>query len=388
MDPRAQLLGRLAAGEATVAGVLSGTSGDGIDVALVRPRAGGGVDALAFETRPFPDPLRPRVRAALDGEVLDARALALLDRDLGRAFGAAAADAARDHGSDLDLVGSHGQTVWHHDAVEASGPATLQLGDGDEVATAAGAPCVADFRRKDVAAGGEGAPLVALVDGELFPDEARPLAVLNLGGMANLTALGPAGEPLAFDTGPAGSLLDGLARRLLDRPLDPGGETAAAGRVDRDWVAAQLDHPFFRRPAPKSTGRDTFGEAYVDRILERGAGRSPADLLASAAELVAATVDLGLALLGPDLAPGPGSRLLLAGGGVHHGVLVRALTERAGARGWTAVSSAEAGVDPDAREALAFALLAVRAVRGQPSTHPRATGAASGAVLGKFSSFP
>jgi anhydro-N-acetylmuramic acid kinase len=373
---------RLCAGEAVVAGVLSGTSADGIDAALVRPAPGARPELLAFRTAPFPAPLGARVRAALDGAPLDARGVALLDRDLGRAFGAAARALADERGLALDLVGSHGQTVWHHDGVEPSGPATLQLGDGDEVAASAGATTVSDFRRADVAAGGCGAPLTALVDGELFSGEPRPLLVLNLGGIANLTLLEAGGALTAFDAGPANALLDGLARRLLDRPFDAEGAAAARGRPDARLLAALLAHPFFAAPPPKSTGRDTFGEAFVDGVVARAGGLAPADLLATAVELVAAGVGQALGRL--PAARGA-RRLLVAGGGVHHRPLLAALAARTGL---AAVPSSAAGVDPDAREALAFALLAARAALGRPSTDPGATGARPGRILGKLSFFP
>jgi anhydro-N-acetylmuramic acid kinase len=377
-----ELRRRLEAGEATVAGVLSGTSADGIDVVLARPRRGAPPESLAFRTWPFPAPLGARVRAILDGDALDARGLALLDRDLGRAFGAAARALADEVGLALDLVGSHGQTVWHHDGREPSGAATLQLGDGAEVAAAAGAPAVTDFRKADIARGGEGAPITALVEAELFPEAPRPLVVLNLGGIANATVLARAGELTAFDVGPANALLDGLARRLLGRPFDEGGRAAAAGRPARALVEALLEHPFFALPPPKSTGRDTFGAGYVEVVLARAAGLAKSDVLASAVELIATSVAKALERL-----PGArgAERVLACGGGVHHRALLAALAERTGLA--VLPTSAE-GIDPDAREALAFALLAARAVLGRPSTHPGATGARPGGILGKLSLAP
>ncbi len=380
-----ELRARLRAGEACVAGVLSGTSADGIDVALTRPRPGARPELLAFATTPFPPELAGRVRAALDGAPCGLRAAALLHRDLGRAFGRAvralcAASAAR-----VELVGSHGQTVYHHDGDEPSGPATLQLGDGDFVAAEAGAPCVSDFRQADVAAGGGGAPLSALVDAELYPDLARPAAVLNLGGIANVTLLPGRAAALAFDVGPANALLDGLARRLLGRPFDEDGASAARGRPDTAFVAELLRHPFFERPPPKSTGRDTFGEPWIEALAERArargllaSGRAPDDLLASAVELVATSVADALERFAD---PRP-TTLVVAGGGARNAALVRALARRfPGAL----VPSEAAGVPADAREALVFALLAARFVLGQPSTDPAATGARRGVVLGKLS---
>lgn len=375
---------------AIVAGVLSGTSGDGIDVALTRMRARAapeGVELappelLHFATRPFEPALAARVRAVLDGAPADLRACALLTRDLGRAFGAAAAASARENALALDLVGSHGQTVWHHDGVEPSGAATLQLGDGDFVAEACGAAVVSDFRPRDIAAGGEGAPLSALADDLVFAAAPRPCAILNLGGLANLSILraSPAGT-LAFDTGPAGSLLDGLARALFGQPFDAGGALAARGAPDERGLAWLADHPFFALAPPKSTGRDTFGEAWVRAFVARfppADERARCALLATAVEHVAWGVAAGLDRWVPERV----SQLVVAGGGVHHAPLMRALARRTGVE---CAPSDRWGVPAKAREGLVFAVLAARTVLGLAVTQPSATGARAGRLLGKFS---
>jgi len=368
---------------AVVAGVLSGTSADGIDVVIARIRRGGeGLlppETLAFAVEPFPDDLRRRVRSALDGErAIGLRECALLSRDLGRAFGRAARAVAERQGLPLDLVASHGQTVWHHDGAEPSGAATLQLGDGDFVAEEAGCAVASDFRQRDVAAGGEGAPLSALADGLVFAAAPRPAAILNLGGMANLTYLGEREEDLiAFDTGPAGSLLDGLARRLLGEPCDRDGARAARGAPRKDLVLSWLADPFFARRPPKSTGRDTFGERWVAEIVQRARGVRAEDLLASAVELVAVSVADALERFVP-----PVDRLLVAGGGVRNAALLAALARRVPC---AIAGTEEVGVDPKSREALVFAVLGARCALGIPSTHPGATGARRGAVLGKLS---
>jgi len=308
--------------------------------------------------------------------------VAMLHRDLGLAFGRAVAALAEESGHQPLLVGSHGQTVWHHDGQGAEGRASLQLGQGNFVAQAAAALCVADFRQADLALGGEGAPVSALADDWIFASVPRPVAVLNLGGMANLTLLGPraSGELLAWDTGPAGSLLDGLARRLLGEAMDRGGQVASTGRLHRPWVDELLSHTFYNEAPPKSTGRDSFGEAWLDRMLQTPSGSAAqalgvADALASAVAAVAKSVLDGLERHGPK---GP-KIMLLAGGGAKNLALVRALSARPG----TSVQDSRAwGVDPDAREALVFAILGLRSVFGLSSTHPGATGAARGGILG------
>ncbi len=403
----ADLAADLAIGRSVVAGVLSGTSADGIDVGLVRPTFAGerlaSVQCVHFETVPFEPVLAARVHAAIEGRTpaaegaspLGSRALALLDRDLGRAFGAAARAVADRAGLRLGLVASHGQTVWHHDGAEASGPATLQLGDGDEVAEAAGAAVASDFRRRDIAAGGGGAPLSALADPVVFRHVPRPLCLLNFGGIANLTLVRAAGpdpgaeDIAAFDVGPANALLDGLARRLAGVAYDADGARAARGRCDRGLAERLLAHPYYALPTPKSTGRDTFGPAWLDGVAAeaRARGLATEDTLATAAAVVAESVARDVRAWTPWLGDGAAPRpLAVAGGGVHHRPLMAALAAALAPR--PVVPSDAVGVTPDGREALVFAVLGLRCLLGEPSTAPGATGARPGRVLGKLSHPP
>lgn len=369
-----------------IAGVLSGTSADGIDVGLVRfCRGGDGVwarpELLAFSTLDFEPDLGGRLRGALTGDTLGLRETALLHRDLGLAFGKAAAEVARSRDRPVDLIASHGQTLWHHDGIEPSGPASLQLGDPARIAAVTGCPVVADFRAGDLAAGGEGAPLSAYGDELVFGRGSKPLCILNLGGIANLTWFGDGGEVLAFDTGPAGALLDGLARRLLDRPLDLGGECAARSAPNEDLVTLFLDHPFIGSPPPCSTGRDSFGAEWLQELV----GSLPKDcepsvVLASAAVAVARHVTRGLGHL-----PTKPKSILVAGGGVHHRPLMEALAKQCK----VPVGTTDAlGVPPDAREAMVFAALGARFVAQEPVTRPGVTGAREGSVLGSWTPAP
>jgi len=363
-----------------VAGVLSGTSADGIDVGLLRVRVSERGEpllerVLASEVVPFEETLARRVRTLLDGGPLALAQLAQLNADLGRAFGGAARQVAAQRGLELALVASHGQTVFHHDGVGAC--CTLQLGDGDHVAAASGCPVVSDFRQADVARGGEGAPLMPLVDPALFPDVERPCALLNLGGIANLTWVAH-GDVRGFDVGPAGALLDGLARRLLDQPYDRDGACAASGSARPDLVEALLAHPFLERTPPKSTGRDTFGPAFVEQFVEAAADAGPAALLASAVQAIARSVGGAL----ERFCPRPPTRLVVAGGGVHNRAL---FAELAAACPCPVESSALHGIDPDGREAFGFGLLGARFALGWASDLPPVTGARSSAVLGKLS---
>ncbi len=368
----------------TVAGVLSGTSADGIDVGFARLRREDGVwvapELLTFVTRPFPDDVAKTVRGILEGRAsCGQRELALLDRDLGRAFGRAVRDVAKMKKHDVDLIGSHGQTIFHHDDREASGPVTLQVGGGDFIAAEAGCPVVADFRQADIAAGGGGAPLSPYADDVVFAGVPEPLCVLNLGGIANLTWI-HGKQRLAFDVGPAGALLDGIARYSLGRPFDRDGARASEGAVDARWVAHLLDHPFFEAHPPKSTGRDTFGDAWIRERMQRAPGK-PEDQLYGAVLSIARAVRRAREAWTPD----PSVPCYLAGGGVHNRALVRALMQDL--EGPVAISS-QVGVDPDAREALVFAVLAARFVTGEAVTHPEVTGARKGTILGRLSPGP
>lgn len=382
-----------------VAGVLSGTSADGIDVAVCRVgvEADGqrqricSVEATAMATVPMGAGLARRVRAILDGGPIELPALAALDRDLGLAFGAAAREVAGP-GAPLVLVASHGQTVFHHDGDPALGKVTLQLGDGDFVAEAAGCSVASDFRTRDCAAGGEGAPLVVLVDEVLFAGAPRPLSILNLGGIANWTLLRPDGPPTGSDAGPAGALLDGLARLVLDRPMDRDGSAAARGEVLPAPLEWALGHPFLGREWPKSTGLDTFGPAFVAGFMAAAPGARPEDLLATATRFVARSAAADLLGGGRCGSATAGLEVAVAGGGARNPVLMGALEQELsaglaarGARLSGFGPSDRHGVPPDFREAMAFAVFGARLAVGEASTRPEVTGASAGRVLGKWS---
>jgi anhydro-N-acetylmuramic acid kinase len=376
---------RLETEGALVAGVLSGTSADGIDVALARLVVQGRELALPellhFETLALEPRLHARLRAVLDGAPCGLAESALLHRDLGWAFGRAAKDCAERAGLVLDLVGSHGQTVWHHDGDPSTGRASTQWGDGDHVAQAAGVGVACDFRQADLAAGGEGAPLSGLADGVLFQKLPRPAAILNLGGIANLTLLCRDERVLAWDTGPANSMLDGLARSLLGQAFDADGACAAQGRVHPRVLERWLEHPYFSAPRPKSTGRDTFGAAWVQACVQQAQAlgcHSAPDLCATAVEFLSVSIAREWASLAAADRP---AELLVAGGGVHHRLWMQRLELHCGVR---VLPASQRGVHPDAREGLVFAILAARCVLGWPSTRPESTGARAGRVLGKL----
>ena len=368
-------------GDRWALGLMSGTSLDGIDAALIRGDGRARVDPGPRLTVAYDAAFRARLRAALGARDEGEPAIASVERALTLRH----ADAVRRLLAEADLkpgavavLGFHGHTILH----EPEAGRTRQIGDGALLAAETGIDVVCDFRTRDVAGGGQGAPLAPLYHAALAAELAKPLAVLNLGGVANLTWIGPgiglgigpgAGESegaiRAFDTGPGNALLDDWADRHSGRPLDRDGALARAGRVDEAALAALLDNPYFDRPPPKSLDRDAFDPAPVERL-------SPADGAATLTAFSAAAVARAL-----DHLPAPPRRWLVTGGGRHNPALMAALAERLEAP----VAPVEAvGWDGDALEAQAFAYLALRSLLGLPLTLPSTTGAPrplSGGVL-------
>jgi anhydro-N-acetylmuramic acid kinase len=358
-------------------GLISGTSADGIDVALASfdpsPRL------HASLTAAYPPPLRQRILDLAQGDgriALDD--LGTLDVEIGRAFAAAAQRLLAQAGvsaRDVHALGSHGQTVRHRPALGT--PYTLQLGDPNAIAESTGILTVADFRRRDLAAGGQGAPFAPAFHAAILSRGDAPRIVLNLGGIANITLLpaDPGAPIVGFDTGPANCLLDAWAERHLGRSFDSGGAFAASGRVDPDLLARLLDDPYFLLPPPKSTGREVFNATWLEQRLD-GANVAPADVQATLLELTARTVAdaIGKHAAGSD-------DVIACGGGVHNPALMVALAAAlAPAR---VESSSTHGVDPDFVEAMLFAWLARERLLERPVTDvARVTGARGARVLG------
>ena len=365
----------------TVIGLMSGTSLDGADAALVDFwEADGhlGHRLRAFATLPMPASLRSAIEAAMEPGPVDR--IADLSMRVGEFLAQAATAVMQQAGiepAQVDLVGSHGQTLWH-----LPGRASLQIGEPAVIAERTGITTIADFRPADIAAGGQGAPLVPYADRELYALPGRAAVLLNLGGIANLTWLDgrvPGGDPsptLAFDTGPGNMVIDAVCRALFDQPFDRSGRIAAKGSAHAGLLAGLLEHPFFRSQPPRSTGREEFGSAYVDRLLAWGSelGLTPADLLATATVLTARTVAHAIATFLPDRP----DVLRVSGGGAHNDYLLEQLSQ--------GLPGVEIDVlpDADAKEAVAFALFAYRAAFGQINHVPEATGAGRPLVLGKI----
>ena len=356
-----------------VAGVLSGTSLDGIDVAIVDI----GPDArrlVAFETVEFDANLRARILAAFPPARADALAFAALHADVGAALGAAVCRVAGDR--DVALIGSHGVTLAHDGAARHS----WQIGDAFSIREATGVTVAFDFRAADCAAGGQGAPLVPYLDAVLFADPHVDRVALNLGGIANLSILragSPAAETIAFDSGPANLPLDTYvaARGLGNGRYDRDGELALAGSVDAALLACWLHDPYFALDPPKSTGRERFGRPFIDAYRAQLASLSPPDALATLTALSVTTIVAAVERFAPAKA-----ELIVSGGGVHNAALMAGL--RAGVAGRQVDVADRWGVRADAKEAVLFATLAYELIRGRPANVPNVTGARGPRLLG------
>lgn len=368
-------------------GLISGTSADGIDAALVRfgdanpaSPAASRCELLLGHTYPWSPAVRERLVAlGQGGDAHSIEELGTLDVQIGEAFAEATARLLEHAGVGADQVralGSHGQTVRHRPAGardDGLHPFTMQLGDGNVIAERSGIATVADFRRRDVAAGGHGAPLVPAFHAALLHSADEDRAVLNLGGIGNFTLLPAVGEVRGFDTGPANALMDAWCERHTSAAFDADGAFAGRGEVDVALLARLLDEPWFALAPPKSTGREQFHLAWVEARL--GGGERPQDVQATLLELSATTIVDALRAQQPAT-----RRLLACGGGVRN---TRLLGRIAALLPGVVVESTEAhGLDPDFVEAMAFAWLARQTLAGLPGNVPSVTGARGPRVLG------
>lgn len=354
-------------------GLISGTSADGIDAALLRIDER--PEVIAAATTPYPPGLRETIlRVSQVDAAMDLDAFGHLDTAIGQAFADAAGRMVEAAGltlRDIAAIGSHGQTLRHRPLGEH--PFTLQVGDPSVIAERTGITVVADFRRRDVAAGGQGAPLMPAFHAAMFSHPTESRAVLNLGGIGNLTLLPIAGPVRGFDTGPANALMDAWCLRFTGEPFDRAGRFAASGRIDDGLLNRCLADPWFTLPPPKSSGRDQF---HLDWLQARLQGNEPPeDVQATLCELSAATIAHALVATLPAA-----QRLLVCGGGVHNTVLLQRLARRL--PGVALQSTAEHGIDPDAVEAAGFAWLAHQTLKGLPGNLPSVTGARGLRVLG------
>lgn len=382
---------------ALVIGLMSGTSADGVDAAACRLRRPADGDPLEWAVlgtsfRAYPAGLAARLRRP---DRLGASEIAALDFEIGERFADAAGAAARAAGLSLAefcMIGSHGQTLWHDPRGELGGQAaTLQIGESAVIAERTGLPVWSDFRSADVAAGGEGAPLVPYLDRLLFARQDRWTVCLNLGGIANVTLLPPGARPgdvMAFDTGPANMLLDALAERLLGAAHDQEGRRALAGTPDPARVREALADPYFALPAPKSTGRERFGAAWLERHfgpLDGLTAEEVGERMASAVRVTVESVAQAIEGLSGTPPVPPDAEVIVAGGGRRNRGLMEGLDRRLAPRAVIPVD--ERGLDGDFKEAVAFAVLAYESALGRPVNLPSVTGARHPARCGKLA-FP
>lgn len=364
-------------------GVMSGTSVDAIDVVLADWRDPKQPELLASVSQAWPAALRAEILALAAGDNDSIDKLGQLDRRIGMATADAclACLAQTDlPASAVQAIGFHGQTIRHRPDMT---PAfTLQIGDANTLAELTGISVVSDFRRRDMAAGGQGAPLVPAFHEQIFAHADIHTVVLNLGGIANITVLpaqSAAGSTLGFDTGPANMLMDAWCQQHTGKSYDANGDWAAAGQVDATLLQRLLAHPYFSRSAPKSTGRETFGAAWLNaQLASEQRAISAINVQATLAELTAISVCDAI----KQTCQGLSGELLVCGGGANNRYLMARL--QAHLAHWQVASTASKGIDPQWIEALAFAWLARQMVSGLPGNVPAVTGASGPRILGSY----
>jgi anhydro-N-acetylmuramic acid kinase len=394
-----------------IAGVMSGTSADGINVALVRFASARGGRArgpsphkdftlLAHAEYPFPAPVRRAILGAMNAELARVADLARLNFLLGELYAEAVAKTARKYHVKLDLVGCHGQTLYHQGVAERflgrKLAVTWQTGEGAVIAARLGVPVVSDFRPADIAAGGKGAPLVPFLDYLVYRNprvgrtEQNRIAQ-NIGGIANLTAI-PAGASLgrvlAFDTGPGNMVIDAVMEELFEKRFDRDGKVAASGRVLDGVIAQLMRGHFFRQKPPRTAGREEFGREYVSHFLQLCHGASKHDVVATATALTARSIaDAVQRFVLPRFGAQRkrGREMIVSGGGAKNPTLLAMLRRELEPMKISLHFSDEFGLPAEAKEAVAFALLAHETWHRRPSNVPSATGATRGAILGKIS---
>jgi anhydro-N-acetylmuramic acid kinase len=378
----------------TVAGVMSGTSADGIDVAVVRITAGRlrpKLMLLAHEGFAYPAALRRKVLEAMNAETTSTAELARLNWRLGMAYAEALTATAERHKTRFELIGCHGQTLYHQARATAyagrSFACTWQAGEAALIAGALGVPVVSNFRPADMVAGGQGAPLVSLLDYVLFADAKRGRVLQNIGGIANLTAI-PAGAEtervVAFDTGPGNMVMDALTQDLFGKAFDRNGALAAAGTVIAPVLSAAMRNAYFALKPPRTTGREEFGREYAVKFLaacRRHSGKGE-DALATATALTAESITESYRRFVKAKMKG-GVDYIVSGGGARNRTLMAMLAKGLEPLGCELAASEEFGLPAEAKEAAAFALMAWQTWHRRAGNVPAATGAGRPAILGQ-----
>jgi anhydro-N-acetylmuramic acid kinase len=378
-----------------VAGVMSGTSADGVDVAIVRITPGKlrpKLRLLAHEGFPYPAGLRRAVLAAMNADSTSTAELARLNWRLGLAYAEAVTATAKKHRVKLELVGCHGQTLYHQAREEMYAgqkfACTWQVGEATSIAAAIAIPVVSNFRPADMFAGGQGAPLVSLLDYVVFSDAKRGRVLQNIGGIANLTAIPAGGNPdklIAFDTGPGNMVIDALSQKLYDKPFDRDGKIASQGTVLAQVLEQRLKDPYFHRKPPRTAGREQYGRDYAARFLSecRRHTKNPEDALATATALTAESIAKSYARFARPKMKGAPVDYIVSGGGARNATLMAMLSRWLEPMGCVIATSEQFGLPAEAKEGAAFALLAWRTWHHLPGNVPAATGAKHPVILGQ-----
>jgi anhydro-N-acetylmuramic acid kinase len=380
----------------TVAGVMSGTSADGIDVSIVRiapaksrPR----LTLLAHEGFAYPRGLRNAVLAAMNARTTSAAELGQLNWRLGLAYADAVKTAITKHRIQIDLIGCHGQTLYHQASPQKyhgkQFACTWQAGEAAIIAANLHLPVVSNFRPADMAAGGQGAPLVSLLDYVLFADANRGRVLQNIGGIANLTAIPASAGPdglLAFDTGPGNMIVDALAQELFGKRFDRSGAIAARGQVLAPVLAQSMRDRYFRLKPPRTTGREQFGHDYAAQFLTacKRISKKPEDALTTATAFTAESITQSYAQFVREKMRGHPIDYIVSGGGARNKTLMNMLSKRLAPLGCTITTTGQFGMPAEAKEAAAFALMAWHTWHRLPGNVPAATGASRAAILGQI----
>lgn len=354
-------------------GLMSGTSVDGIDVCLVKifpDFTFSFIDGLVY---PYPEHIKSTLFKIFQNQT-GAEEICRLNFEIGECFAAAANQIIEKTGIKPDIIGSHGQTVWHE-----PGKNTLQIGDGSVISQKTGVTTICDFRPADIAAGGQGAPLVCFADEILFKKDDKTRAIQNIGGMSNVTVVGPNIDSFAFDTGPGNVIIDYCAKKFFNQDYDRDGLLASQGKMDEVWLNELLKNEYYKKSPPKTTGRELFSTEYIEKELEK-APKSPHNIIKTATALTAHTIynayrDFVFPITGID-------EIVVGGGGGFNPMMMSMLKELFGEK-IKVLKHEDFGISDKFKEAIAFAMLAYAAYYRIPNNVPSCTGAQQAVVMGK-----
>jgi len=374
------------------AGLMSGTSVDGIDAALIKIKAEEedfSIKLIDFLTYPYPPALKMQINLLIESRISELKNIAYLNFKVGEIFADALIELSKKADiplKEIDFIGSHGQTIWHSPPEKGRHGSTLQIGDGDVIKEKTGIITVSDFRISDMAVGGEGAPFVPFVDFLLFKDLNESRGLLNIGGISNITALpkqAAIDDVIAFDCGPGNTLIDIATQLLFNKEYDENGLLASEGTVHETLLDEMMSHPFIRKEPPKSTGRETFDIDYCRKIIQKGKqlNLSGHDIIATISEFTVKSIYSNyINFISPRTTL---DRIIISGGGVFNAFILNSLKNHF--KDIVVESSEKYLIPPEAKEAVAFAVLAHQTLSGKPANLPSVTGAAKKVVCGKIS---